>query len=435
MAEAGTPSRIAYVAGVYPSLSETFVYREVLGLRARGWPVETVTLRRGEEPVAGVREADLCVYPPSRLVVVKRWVAAMGRSPGRTARTVGRALRDAVRPGERLSVMGRAKLIVQGLAGATLGHRLADRGVTHVHCHFAHAPASVGMYAAMHAGVGFSFTGHANDLFERRSLLKRKLERAAFIICISDWHRRFYLSIEPGASARCALVRCGVDTTAWRASKAEREDDGGLRLVTVGRLVPKKGIDTLLRALGEMASNVGETWRLDIYGDGPQRQTLERLSEEGGLSAHVSFHGAVDNDEVRRALAKADLLVLPCRADVSGDRDGIPVVLMEAMACGVAVVAGDVTAIRELIDHEDTGVLVPPDDPSTLARELQDLATNARRRRRLADAGRAAVQREFDLSRNLDRLEQALSACVQQTTNARNPTDEPAVLSHQPVSQ
>ena len=336
---------IAYLAGDFPKRSETFVYREVRALRRRGWTVRAVSLSKPSDGDVS-RWADLC----EELTVVygKQWLRTAGRAlvevlahPLRAIRTMTMATIDALRPGEPMDTAQRLKLVFQTAAALGLARLLRKTGVRHIHCHFAHAPASVGMYCAAQLGVGFSFTGHANDLFQRRALLKRKLERASFIACISHWHREFYRSVHHRDDNRYVIVRCGVDVENWEPRNALRlsllhQDE--LHVLTVCRLVEKKGVDVLIHSAYEYGKKTARPWRLTIAGDGPDREKLSNLANELGCRGSVQFVGAVENERVRALLGQTDLFVLPCRTDARGDRDGIPVVLMEAMACCVPVI-------------------------------------------------------------------------------------------------
>lgn len=413
----GVTFPIAYIAAAFPARSETFVYREVRALRAAGWGVRAVSLNappeRGLAEFVDLEAGTLCVYGPGKWATL---AAAGGEAlahPVRSVGTVAAAAGDAINPGERLSLGGRVKLGGQALAALGVARRLRAAGVRHVHCHFAHAPASVGMYAARQMGVPFSFTGHANDLFQRRALLRRKLERAAFVACISEWHRDYYRDIFPDGVNRYHVIRCGVDVAAWTPKADAGRDiapDDPLRVLTVCRLVEKKGVDTLLRALARFGKATGRAWRLTVGGDGPERARLEALAGELGCSDRVQWLGAIDNARVRELLAGSDVFALPCRQDSSGDRDGIPVVLIEAMACGVPVVSGDLPAIRELVRQGETGILVDANGPEALATELDRLAANPELRERLARGGRAWVEAEFSLAVNVHRLIQQIVA-------------------------
>ena len=322
--------------------------------------------------------------------------------PVQSAKTLLTAVGDCIAPGESMERLARLKLIAQAFGGIALSHGFRKREVRHIRCHFAHAPTTVGMYAAKQLGISFSFTGHANDLFQRRALLKRKLERAAFVACISHWHRSFYESILPDVSGKYLLIRCGVDVEKWVPEPIRSTSNRALNVFTVGRLVKKKGIDTLIRAIAKVARPA----ELTVIGDGPERKQLQSLAEAVAAHVPVRWLGAVDNAVVRQMMREADVFVLPCRTDTVGDRDGIPVVLMEAMACGVPVISGDLPAIRELVEHDESGLLVSGEDEGQLALQLDALTDE--RRNAFAMAARSRVQDEFSLSTTASRLDECL---------------------------
>jgi glycosyltransferase involved in cell wall biosynthesis len=401
---------IAYVSSQFPLRSETFVYREVRGLRSRGRDVVAVTLYPPTDPPPAADDlvrGRLMVYGFAKVATLHAASREAVSHPLRSLRTMLTAWKDVLLPREPMTVKARLKLPVQATAALGLAHRLRARGVRHVHAHFAHAPATVAMYAARQLGVPFSFTGHANDLFQRRTLLKRKLRRAAFVGCISQWHRGFYRSICRRDDEDYPVIRCGVDVDAFAPADREHDPSKPLAVLTVCRLVEKKGVDTLLRALHAF-DPAGERWRLTIAGDGPQRSRLETLASELQVGSAVRFLGAVDNDAVRDLLGGSDVFALPCRVDSAGDKDGIPVVLMEAMACGVPVIAGDLEAIRELIEHEKSGLLVDGSRVEPTRDAIARLADAELLRRALAHAGRVRVREEFSLQTTLDRLDALL---------------------------
>lgn len=388
---------IAYVAGSFPLRSETFVWREVLELRRRGWPVHTFGLRPPQEvpeELAEMRASTQYVYggigpPPPRM---------------RLKTALPPALADALFSGERTSVRDRLKIPLQAGAGRKLAHVLTRLRVRHIHAHFAHAPTSVAMYAARYAGISFSFTGHANDLFQRRQLLKRKLQRASFVSCISEWHRDWYRSIHPDGDYR--VIRCGVPVEQY--GPPPQPAPGRLRVLCVARLVEKKGLELLIRAV-ESLPHVEVT----IAGDGPERPHLEQLARAS--AGRVRFLGAVDPSRVADLLREHHAFALPCRPTASGDRDGIPVALMEAMAGGLPVVAGDLPAIRELVEPGRSGVLVASAGDEGVLRIRKILAAwadDAVERQRIGEAGQRRVREEFGVAMNIDRLQKGFFASV-----------------------
>jgi glycosyltransferase involved in cell wall biosynthesis len=279
------------------------------------------------------------------------------------------------------------------MMGIAAGWRLRGRGIGHVHAHMAHVPATVALYIARTLRARFSFTGHAADLFVDRAALAFKLRNASFVACISNWHRSFYVDVADIEPARLPVVRCSV-------APPGAIRDGTNEIVTVARLVPKKGIDLLLRAFA--IADLPD-WRLRILGDGSERPALEALAQKLGVAERVVFEGARSHAECLAAISVSGLFALPCRTAANGDKDGIPVVLMEAMAAGRAVIAGDLPSIRELV-REGEGMLVPPDDPEALAAAMRLLVERPEQRAALGAAGRRHIEEEFSDDINLARI-------------------------------
>lgn len=408
-----TPQAIVYLAPLLPAKSETFVYREVRALRARGHRVVVVSLRApgAEHDAAAPELAEGRILVYGSAVAFLADLARAKLSPIRWLRTIGLGVIDAMTPAEPMSPASRVKIVVQSIAGAVLAVRLRRAGVTPsvLHAHFAHAPAAIAMYAAVYLGRPFTFTGHANDLFQRRSLLAKKLRRAAGVSCISHWHRELYQSISPDQEDRYTVIRCGVDTEAWAPSESEpdRSDTGTgpLRVLSVGRFVEKKGFDLLVSAVGKLAAE-GIPIRATVLGDGPERERLERVKSQHDPRDAVSLPGSADNESVRAAMTEAEIFLLPCREDSNGDRDGLPVVLLEAMASGLGVIVGDLPAIRELVEHGVTGCLIQTEDDSEAIATLRTLASERDSLDTMIRSGRSRVIQEFSQHVNVARLEE-----------------------------
>jgi glycosyltransferase involved in cell wall biosynthesis len=196
-----------------------------------------------------------------------------------------------------------------------------------------------------------------------------------------------------------------------RGGESATKDDS-LRVLTVCRLVPKKGVDLLIRALDAFGRRSARAWTLTIAGEGPERENLLALSRRLDCEARIRWLGAVPNEIVPRLMADADLFALACRVDEHGDRDGIPVVLMEAMAAGVPVLTGDLPAIRELVEDGVTGCCVDAADHDALMSRVDWIATHDREVRAMAQAGRQRVADEFSLAANVANLGQAFEECI-----------------------
>lgn len=397
-------SALLYIGMSLPSRSETFVYRELIAIRERGMRVFPVSVRiagsdLGEPALAALRDEAIALYSLGaiRLFLDAVWEAL--RHPWRVLSLVAVVLIDCLRPSAHGTVR-RLKLLWQAVAAMALARRVRSLNVRHIHAHMAHVPTTIAMYSSQLLGATFSFTGHANDLFVNSTLLPEKLRRASFVACISHWHRAFYRKLLDLPDERLPIVRCGVDVPREPATFQVR---GVPRILAVGRLVPKKGFDVLLRALGALRRS-GCRVECGLVGDGPERAYLHELLVKFQLADSVQFLGSRSNLEVISLLRDSDLLVLPCRIAPDGDRDGIPVVLMEAMAAGVCVISGDQPAIRELVRDGVTGVLVPPDDAQALEGAIRELLRDPARRSSLGAAGHTWVQQEFSGEVNIERL-------------------------------
>lgn len=399
MASPTEPCRVAYLAPEIPALSATFVYEELLALERRGVAVLPFSVHRPSAAAPGheaLARRTRVLYDGG--VVPDGLVAALG-SGVRAMKAMGWLLADLARVGPWRAQGW--KLAYQWLAGARLARELRRARCTHLHIHFAHVPTQIGMYAAAMAGIPFTVMAHANDIFERGLLLREKAARAARMLTISQHNVEHLRSVGVDAG-RLAIVRCGVSfapPTRWPVP-AERPC---YRIGTLGRLVEKKGVDTLLQALSALR-DLPWRWELEVAGDGPLRETLQARARELGIESQVRFVGALAHQQVSGWLRELDAFVLACRPDAQGDMDGIPVVLMEAMSQGVPVVSTRLSGIPELVLHERTGLLCAPADAAALATEIRRLLESPALRERLARAAREHVDAEFGQSVNIDRL-------------------------------
>lgn len=386
------PPAIAYLTARYPCLSTTFVTREIDALRARGTQIETFSIR---QPTAEdlLTEADrenaaatFTVIPAAPASLVAAHVRALRRSPVRYVRTLGRALRMSA-GGVRNATW---QLMYFGEA-IYLWAELERRGLRHVHAHLANVAAGVALLTAHFGGTGWSwsFTMHGPTEFDdvSRYALADKVRSASFVACIGDYCRSQLMKlVEPEHWDKLSIVRCGVDVSRFALVERERDGDAPLSILCIGRLVPDKGQSVLLDALARMN---GTQARLTLVGDGPSRADLERRTGQLGLSERVTFTGSVGQDQIPDLYADADVFCLPSFAE------GIPVVLMEAMATGLPVVTTRIMGIPELVRDGESGVLVGPGRADVLAEALCALAGDAERRRAMGRAGRAHVEALF----------------------------------------
>jgi glycosyltransferase involved in cell wall biosynthesis len=255
--------------------------------------------------------------------------------------------------------------------------------------------------ASRFSGIPFSFCGHAHDIYPPDGALREKIRAAGFIRVISEVNRNYLLALAPDAADKVTVVRYGVPLTPVPAPP--RLPGPPFQLLSIGRMVPKKGFPVLLAACRTLAAQ-GLDFHLTLAGDGPQSQELQELVRDYGLSGRVSFPGFVPHRRVPALLHRADLFILPCIVDPQGDRDGIPNVILEAMAHEVPVVSTDVSGVIEAVVPGKTGWIAPPGDPQALAEAIREALENPAEARRRGQAGKWWVAREFDSVKNYGRL-------------------------------
>lgn len=396
---AGAPIRLAYVMSRFPKLTETFVLGEMLAVERAGAEVELWPLLRERTDVMHEEARPYVArarYHPflSRAILASQWWYLRHR-PRRYLRTLATVLRGTLRsPNFFLGALG----IFPKVAHAAREMRAA--GIDHVHCHFANHPALAGYVIHRLVGLPYSFTAHGSDLHVDRTFLAEKVARAAFVVAISEDNRREILADCPDADpASVVVLHCGVDTRALRPAGRPVRAEGPYTLTCIGTLHEVKGQAVLVDALGRLARR-GCDVALELVGDGPDRAMLEARAAALGVADRVRFRGRLTRPEVAATLERTDVLVAPSVPTEGGKREGIPVVLMEAMAAGVPVVASRLSGIPELVVDDESGVLVPPGDPEALASALEGLLAEPERRARLGAAGRAAVEAGFDADAN-----------------------------------
>jgi glycosyltransferase involved in cell wall biosynthesis len=344
----GVTVRLAVITSGFPRISETFALNELLALRRHGMLAAVLATKPGD------------------------WT----RPQPQVA-----ALRDVVSVLPVGDVNHQADAVADGLAGS---------GVTALHGYFAHQPAAVAAAASARLGVPYGFTAHALDVRKvDRDDLAAQADRARGVVACN----RETAAALASAGVHARLVPHGVDVARFGPRTASRAR-GPLRVLGVGRLVEKKGFDVALAAVAMLGDDVS----LRIVGTGIDEGRLRREVAVRGLVGAVELAGPRTHLELPDEYADADVVVVPSVVDRQGDRDGLPNVVLEAMASGVAVVASDVAAVSDAVEHDVTGLLVPPGEPWALASALRRLQLDPALRRRLGEAARRFVVARYDLA-------------------------------------
>jgi colanic acid/amylovoran biosynthesis glycosyltransferase len=390
---------LAYLVSAYPAVSHTFILREIRQLRALGHPIVTASINpadRARDKMDLQERAEA-----ERTYVVKQHGVAgalaalllwLCRAPWALLGMLAFGLQ--MRSGGKAWWSG----LAYGVEAAMVARWMRREGTRHLHVHFGNAGASVGVLVKRLTGCHLSYTIHGPDEFDDvgGQHLAVKMREADVVVCISQFARGQLMRItDPAHWDKFRVCHLGVEPEQFRFAL---RDAGALpQLLCVGRLTPAKGQILLIRALAALARS-GACFHLTLVGAGPDRARIEAEISACDLAHAVTLTGALTQDEVRRRFARADIFVLPSLAE------GIPVVLMEAMSCGVPCISTPVNGIPELVLHGQTGLLATPGDVASLAARLRQLIDQPALRHQLALAARDKVLQDFDLARNVAAL-------------------------------
>ncbi len=400
--------KIAYLCSEYPAISHTFILREVDALRRLGAAITTFSIRR-THPDHLLAQADRIAFQSTFAILPPRW-----------SRLLGAHLKLAIgKPLVYLSTLALAlRLAPTGLRGrlwqffyfvesVMLWRECRRRGIRHIHVHFANVAADVALLAS-HIGSAvepkqpwsWSFTMHGpTEFFDVHHFrLAEKLRYARFVVCISDFARSQLMALsDPETWRKLRVIHVGIPIEQFTPVDDRGFSRGNRTILCVGRLVTEKGQAVLLEAVALLAKR-GHAVSVTLAGDSPQRPVLERLAERLGVVSRVSFLGAVGQEELRALYESASIFCLPSFAE------GIPVVLMEAMAMKLPVVSTRITGIPELIEDGHAGLLVAPGRPDELADALERVLMDDSLRRKLGLRGREKVLGEFNAERSAGQL-------------------------------
>ena len=399
-------ARIAVVVKGYPRLSETFVAQELLGLEERGIHLEIWSLRRPDDPAVHPMHGEIRApvrYLPEYLRE-EPWRVLRGLLWGLRRPGAGELFRTFWQDLKRDPTPNRARRLGQALVLA----RELPPDVSHIHVHYLHTPASVVRYAALLAGRTWTFSAHAKDIWTTPDWEKReKIADSLWgVTCTAEGAAHLQaLAPFPG---KVSLVYHGLDLGRFPPPPRDRQardgtvPDDPVRIVSVGRAVPKKGFDDLLRALAALPPDLA--WSFTHIGGGPMLSDLRSSAQALGLGERTAFLGARAQPDVIALLRQADLFVLSAKEAASGDRDGLPNVLLEAASQGLPIVASDFAGIPELIRDGVEGRLVPPGDVAALANAIEALARDPTARAALGFAAFRRLRRDFSARMGLDLL-------------------------------
>ena len=392
---------VAYLVSRYPTLSMVFVLREVVALRGMGFRIETASINRPDRALEGLTEVErgeaartYCVKAHGVAGAVGAHLRTFAGTPGGYLRGVWLAVRLA-----KLDLWRLLLNLAYFTEGLMVGVWMWEQKIKHLHVHLASQAASVGLFAREVFGVGYSMTVHGPDEFydAEGQYLAEKIAAADFLVCISLFTEGQLMKLSPCSDwKKFVVVRLGVDTGQFKpVARTEAGDE--FEILCVGRLTPAKGQHLLMDAVDRLARQ-GRRVRLRLVGGGPDEGSLREYASKVGRPGTVVFEGPVNQDRIRDFYGRADVFCLPSFAE------GLPVVLMEAMAMGIPTVSTYIAGIPELIRDGVDGLLVPAADVDGLVEALGRLMDSAELREWLGAGGRKRVLEGFELGTNVERL-------------------------------
>lgn len=407
------PPRLAVVVKGYPRLSETFIAQELLELQRRGYLFEIWSLREPYDdkshPMHDDITARVCYLPEylyqAPLRVLRGWWRARGMPGYRdAARIWWRDLLRDLTP-NRVRRWGQALVMAAEMVGEE----------DLVYAHFLHTPCSVARYAATIRGVPWGFSAHAKDIWTIPEWEKReKIADARFGVTCTGTGAAHLQDLDPEGGT-VDLVYHGLDLSRFPAPPVRGASDGPLTILSVGRLVAKKGYDDLLAALAELRDI---EWRFVHIGGGALTAELRDEAERLGIADRIDWRGKQNQQDVVTALRSADIFVLPSKIAADGDRDGLPNVLMEAASQKLPILSTAVSAIPEFIEDGVHGLLVAPSDPPALTNAMRRMAADSVGRAAIADAAFARLTHDFGMTAGIDLLDNRLRAAARDSIDA-----------------
>lgn len=394
--------KVAYIMSRFPKISETFILNEMIGLRKRGIQVEVFPLIREKQKVMH-EEAKALVssahfLPFLSLSILKANWYFFKSNPVNYSSTFWKVLRGTF--GSFNFFFGAFGIFPKSVRFAL---EMKELGISHIHAHFATHPTVSALIINQLTGIPYSFTAHGSDLHVDRRMLDEKVKLASFVVTVSAYNKKVIIN-DCGEIFRNKIhvIHCGIDPELF-TPKCKPTINKVFQIACIASFEEVKGHKYLIRAI-ELLKERDIQFQCHLVGEGPLREQIERQCKSSGLNGRIQFHGALTRTEIAKLFQQIDVMVLPSVPTSNGKREGIPVALMEAMACGIPVISSNLSGIPELVMHDVTGILTEPSDVTGIFDGLQKMVQNSLFRQHLGSAGRDFVLNEFNQDQSIEQL-------------------------------
>ncbi|MDD5680059.1 MAG: glycosyltransferase [Candidatus Omnitrophica bacterium] len=393
-----TQPRIAYILSQFPVTSETFILREIRALQSRGVNIKIVSLKPCRDKIIHPEARELMRHTLYARAVTFGGLRFSFCYPVRALKTLSYVVSTYTS-----NPVGLAKALYVWLECLSLADMIKRDGITHIHSHWATMPTTAALILSKLAGIPFSFTAHAWDIFVDSAGLGEKIEKAKFTVTCTEYNRQFLHDIyQNGDKEKIYRNYHGIDIDKFSAIEKQNEDNM-LHILSIGRLVETKGFEYLIEACA-MLRNKGVPFECTIVGDGPLEAKLRMLVHDERLNNHVKLAGAMTQEEIKQLYCRATVLIQPSVVAKDGDRDGIPNVILEAMAMGIPIIATDLSGIPEAVMDNRSGILVPERDIYALSKAMETVWSDIKLRAVLSQNGRPIIREKFNIEKNIEEL-------------------------------
>jgi len=390
--------KIAYITTSFGSLSHTFIRREVFGLRELGVEISLFGIRpekAGELSGAEQKLANETIYLyPLKIFAVIKANAWFIRHKTRNYFT---ALKSVI-TNEEQNASQHIKLIYHFFVSPYIALGIEKTGARHIHAHFLNVSATMAMHCSELTGIPFSISVHSAGIAHLKEMigLKSKLKKAVFIRTISDYNKEYISKIIFPCAEKIHVVRCGINLFEYTINKTRIFAQDKLKIVAIGRFVEKKGFEYTVEA-AKLLKEEGAPFKLSMIGDGPLRAELQGLANRHDIGEEVIFTGYLSQEKINTELAKSDILIAASVEAKTGEKEGIPVTIIEAMAAGILVIATDHSGIPEVVKDKETGLLVPEKDPMAIAEAIKLAQKDDNLRKNCIANARKLAEDKFDI--------------------------------------
>lgn len=388
--------KILYISTTFPSLTLTFVYREIEALLSAGYEIQTVSL--GKPPEGNVSEEALNFYRSTlyldQVNLLQKLLSVCRLFKSHPVKYLELA-RTAIREKEIRGLKDKIRILYHLIEAGYLYTQLRESGFDHIHAHFLSGPTSVALFLSHFLNIPFSFTIHASSIFTDHIMLETKLIECKKAVTISEYNKKYLLkTYGKHFSDKIEVIHCGIDMKSFVPEDSTKPWPP--IILAVGQLVKRKGFDYLVQACKELKAK-NSKFQCWIVGDGPERQHLENIVKQYDLDHEVLLLGRKPQEVVKTYLNQASIFALPSRITAEGGREGIPVALMEAMAMQIPVVSTYTVGIPELIEHEKEGFLIEPENTLQLASALEFFLNDSETRLKMGQHGRQKILKHFNI--------------------------------------